>query len=311
MRNVEFLFRSMAAVACGLAYGPLLSIGAVAKVRACQEQEQNYEQIRSSADTLQINAALGAAADKGCLSLARRLLEDGASLASRDRQGAAPLSRAAKSHHADVVELFLERGASVNARDLDGSTALFVASEQDSLSIAQSLIAHGSDVNLPGRSGLTPIEAAAYMGNEAIVRLLLTKGADPQTADTTGKSPICYAVGRGYLKIARVLLDHSVNVNARYGNDLTVLMWAAGHEDGAGSSDVADVMELLIARGARLNDQDNRGRTALMIAAALGHEKAVDVLLAHGADRTIRDRQQKTAADLAATDDLRKKLVAG
>lgn len=310
MHKRQFLSLSMAAVSCALVFGLFFPTGGFAKVRICQELEQNYEQIRSSADTLQINAALGAAADKGCLSLARRLLDDGASLASRDREGATPLSRAAKSRHTDVVELFLMQGASINARDLDGSTALFVASEQDSLPVVQSLIAHGSNVNLPGRSGLTPIEAAAYMGNESIVRLLLDKGADPNNTDATGKSPICYAVGRGYTKVARVLLDHSVNVNARYGNGLTALMWAAGHEDGAGSSDVADVIELLIARGARLNDQDNRGRTALMIAAALGHEKAVDVLLAHGADRTIRDRQQKTAADLASTDELRQKLAA-
>jgi ankyrin repeat protein len=295
---------------CGFVFAICFATHATAERRVCSEQQQKYEQIKSSADTLQINVALGAAADKGCLALARRLLDDGASLASRDREGATPLSRAARSRHTDVVELFLMRGASVNARDLDGSTALFVASEQDSLPIVQSLIAHGSDVNLPGRSGLTPIEAAAYMGNESIVRLLLDRGADPKNTDTTGKSPICYAVGRGYTDVARVLLDHSVSVNARYGNDLTALMWAAGHEDGAGSSDVADVLELLIERGARLNDQDNRGRTALMIAAALGHEKAVDVLLDHDADRRIRDRQQKTAADLASTDELRKKLAA-
>jgi ankyrin repeat protein len=310
MDKLQFLSRCMVAASCGLAYGLFTSTGASANVRICQELEQQYEQIKSSADTLQINATLGAAADKGCVSLARRLLDDGASLASRNREGSTPLSRAAKSRHADVIELFLARGASINARDLDGSTALFVASEQDSLPIVQLLIAHGSNVNLPGRSGLTAIEAAAYMGNESIVRLLLDKGADPRDVDTTGKSPICYAVGRGYAKVVRVLLDHSVNVNTRYGNDLTALMWAAGHEDGAGTSNVADVIELLIARGAHLDDQDNRGRTALMIAASLGHEKAIDVLLAHGADRTIRDKEQKTAADLAATDDLRKKLAA-
>ncbi len=117
------------------------------------------------------------------------------------------------------------------------------------------------------------------------MRLLLDKGADPKKTDATGKAPICYAVGRGYANVARVFLDHSIDVNTRYGNDLTALMWAAGHEDAGGSSDVADVLVLLIGRGARLNDQDNRGRTALMIAASLGHEKAVDVLLAEGATR--------------------------
>jgi uncharacterized protein len=305
----HFLRTSSAVTLTSACIALLSPSNAFAKVRVCQEQEQHYEQIKEAAGAPELNAALSAAADKGCLNLARRLLGDGASLASRDRLGAMPLTHAARSGHSDILELFLARGASVNARDLDGSTALFVASEQDNLPAVQSLVSRGADVNLPGRSGLTPIEAAAYMGNEPLVRLLLDKGADPKTADATGKAPICYAVGRGYANVARVLLDQSIDVNARYGNDLTALMWAAGHEDAAGSSDVADVIALLIDRGARLNDQDNRGRTALMIAASLGHEKAVDVLLAKGADKGLRDKAGKTAADLATNDELRKKLA--
>lgn len=305
----HFLSASSTVALTAACIGLLAPNSASAKVRVCQEQEQHYEQIKYGAGPLEINAALSAAADKGCIDVARRLLDDGAALGSRDRQGAMPLTHAAKSGHTDILELFLARGALINARDLDGSTALFAASEQDNQPAVQSLVAHGADVNLPGRSGLTPIEAAAYMGNEPLVRLLLDRGADPKKADATGKAPICYAVGRGYANVARVLLDHSIDVNTRYGNDLTALMWAAGHEDAAGSSDVADVLALLIDRGARLNDQDNRGRTALMIAASLGHERAVDVLLAKGADKGLRDKTGKSAADLAANSALRKKLA--
>lgn len=285
--------------------------GALANVRVCQEQAQHYEQIKTGAGPLELNAALSAAADKGCIDLARRLLDDGASLGSRDRLGRMPLTHAARAGKTDILELFLARGAAINARDLDGSTALFLAVEQDSQPAAEALIAHGADVNLPGRSGLTPIEAAAYMGNESLVRLLIQKGGDPERIDATGKGPLCYAVARGFTKVANELLEHRIDVNARYGNNLTALMWAAGHDDGAGSDDVADVITLLISRGAHINDQDNRGRTALMIAASLGHQRAVEVLLAHGADRTLHDKSGKTAADLAANDGLRKKLSVG
>lgn len=281
----------------------------LAGTRVCQEQTQHYEQIKADSGPLEVNAALVAAADHGCLQLARRLLDDGASLSSRDRSGATPLAHAAKASNPDILALFIARGAALNARSLDGSTALFVATEEDNLRGVETLLSHGADVNLAGRSGLTPLEAAAYMGNEAIVKLLLANGGDPRLKDATGKGPICYAAARGFTKIASLLLDHSVDVNTRYGNDLTALMWAAGHEDGAGTSDIADVLRLLIARGARLNDQDNRGRTALMIAASLGHQRAVEVLLAHGADRALRDKSGKSAADLAANDEIRKSLV--
>lgn len=281
-----------------------------ANVRVCQEQEQAYEQIKKAATTVEVNNALLSAAAKGCLPLARRLLDEGASLQARDRLGMMPLARAAKSGHADIVDLFLQRGASVDARNLDGSSALFLAAEDDNLAIVETLIAHGADPNLTGRSGLTPIAAAAYMGNEPLVQLLLKHGADPKTVDVSGKGPICYAGGRGFTSIARVLLEHGVDVNTRYGNNLTALMWAAGHADAAGTNDVKELMTLLIDAGAKLDEQDNRGRSALMIAASLGHTTAVDLLLAHGADKGLRDKDGKTAADLAADEALRTKLAA-
>ena len=210
-----------------------------ANVRVCQGQEQHYEQIKASAGPLEINAALAAAADKGCLTLARRLLEDGASLQARDRLGAMPLSRAAKAGNADIVELFLARGAAINARNLDGSTALFLAAEADNRAVVETLLAHGADINLPGRSGLTPIAAAAYMGNEPLVRLLAGERRRSRTQPTAlARRRSAMRAGRGFTSVVRLLLDHGVDVNARYGNDLTALMWAAGHADEAGTADV-------------------------------------------------------------------------
>ena len=40
--------------------------------------------------------------------------------------------------------------------------------------------------------------------------------------------------------------------------------------------------------------------TALMIAAELNHAVAVDLLLARGADKSLRDKQGKSAADLTS-----------
>ena len=98
---------------------------------------------------------------------------------------------------------------------------------------------------------------------------------------------------------------------ARDGNDLTALMWAAGHEDGVGAAAAQRVVDLLLARGAPIDAADNRGRTALMIAAELGRGEIVGVLLRNGADRALKDKQGKTALDLAANDgQMRAKLTA-
>jgi ankyrin repeat protein len=148
------------------------------------------------------------------------------------------------------------------------------------------------------------------MGSVPIVELLMEKGADPKTIDNTNKAAIVYAAGRAFPAVVRVFLDHGVDVNARYGHDLTVLMWAAGHSEEAGVNDVAEEMTLFLDRGAHIDDQDDRGRTALMIAAELNHAAAIDLLLAHGADKTVKDKQGKTASDLTSLTALRDKLAA-
>jgi ankyrin repeat protein len=283
---------------------------AAAKVRVCQSQEQAYEQIKPAATTLEVNASLFSAADKGCTALAQRLLADGASLQARDRLGAMPLSRAAKSGEAEIVDLFLQNGAAINARDLDGSTALYLAAEAGNRTAVEVLLRHGADINLPGRSGITPIAAAAFMGSDTLVRLLLDSGADPNVADGTGKTAICYAAGRGFPAVVRQLLARGVDPNARYGNDLTALMWAAGYTEEAGTGDMDEIITLLMDRGAHIDDADNRGRTALMIAAAVGHAAAAELLLSHGANASLRDKSGKSASDLAANDTLRARLAA-
>jgi uncharacterized protein len=70
------------------------------------------------------------------------------------------------------------------------------------------------------------------------------------------------------------------------------------------------VIDLLLAHGANPDDADNRGRTALMIAADLGYADIVDILVHRGADRAKRDHDGKSALDLAANSTVREKLTA-
>ena len=143
-----------------------------------------------------------------------------------------------------------------------------------------------------------------------MVEALLAHGVDPNALDKTGKAPILYAAGLGFTPVVRRLLDAGVDVNARYGNDLTVLMWAAGYAEGAGALDAEAVVNLVLDRGADIDARDNRGRTALMIAADADHGGMVDLLLARGAARDLKDRDGKTALDLAVDNSVRDRLRA-
>ena len=74
---------------------------------------------------------LFAAARLGCEAEARALLDRGAAIDAKDREGKTALAKAAEADKLPLIRLLLERGANVNARAVDGSTPLFYAAEQD------------------------------------------------------------------------------------------------------------------------------------------------------------------------------------
>jgi ankyrin repeat protein len=175
--------------------------------------------------------------------------------------------------------------------------------------VADRLIGLGADVNLKGRSGISPVAAAAYAGSDPIVEALIAHGADERVADDTGKPPIIYAAARAKLDIVKRLLGRNIDINARYQHELTLLMWASGADEKVPEADAIKVVKYLVDSGARIDDRDARGRTALMIAAEGGRAEIVALLLARGADPALKDHGGKRAADLTSLSSLRERLA--
>ena len=275
----------------------------------CQGLARRYEIAKPQISATEVSLTLFSAVDANCLDLATTLLDQGASVDARDRLGARPLSHAAKAGHLGLVDLLLARGAPIDARNLAGSTALYLAAEGSHILIAQRLIERGADVKLAGRSGISAIAAAAYAGNDIIFDALLARGADERAPDDTGKPPIVYAAAGARFDIVKRLLARNIDVNARYPNDLTLLMWAAGPDEGVPEAQAMTVVSYLLEAGAHIDDRDNRGRTALMVAAEGGHADIASLLLARGADPSLKDKAGKRAADLTVLSSLRERLT--
>jgi ankyrin repeat protein len=143
-----------------------------------------------------------------------------------------------------------------------------------------------------------------------MVDTLLDAGADPTAVDATGKGALVYAAARARVGIAERVLAAGIDVNATYGHGLTALMWAAGHANDAPEPEGVATVRFLIGAGAALDMVDDRGRTALMIAAERGHPAIVDELLSAGADPGLRDLAGDDAASLAATPAIAERLRA-
>ena len=262
----------------GVAFASLASGCPVNAADHCEDIAQAVAALKEG-DRFQATTQLFAAARYGCEDEARTLLDRGAAIDARDREGATALARAAKAGKARLVALFLERGAAVNARSVDGSTPLFYAAEADREEIVAMLLDRGADPNLSGRTGLTPLDAAAYNNSEDIAKLLILHGADVDALDSDGKAAIVYAAGRGNASIVAQLLDAGVDVNRGYAHSLTALMWAAGHDASAGMEDVDATITLLLKRGAKVDLRDDRNKTAVDIARSLGYDRVADLLV--------------------------------
>lgn len=258
--------------------------------------------LSQSPDSLQTNNLLFEAARKGCVSAFDVLIKAGASPLARDRMGNVALAIAARMGRVAFVKaLILDKA---NAEQLDrpnvaGSTPLFQAVQADRTAVAKLLIDAEAKVDIANKQGETALSAAAFNANAELAELLLAHKALPNSVDATGKSVIVYAAARGAVRIVEMLLNAGVDPNQRYNADLTALMWAAGHADNTPKEQGLRTVKLLIERGATIDLVDDRGRSALMIAAGLDHAEIAQALLAAGADRSKLDKTGKSAADLA------------
>ena len=97
----------------------------------------------------------------------------------------------------------------------------------------------------------------------------------------------------GNLKsVTRSVNEDSVNVNCQRTSGWTPLMTASHHG-------CLPVVRFLIGKKALINEQNNDLSTPLHFACRRGDTSTALILMEHGADRSIRDREGKTPWDIA------------
>jgi ankyrin repeat protein len=248
---------------------------------------------------------LHAAAMAGSVEAMKLLLASGADVNARNAMEATPLILAASS--AEKIKLLLAAGADAKAQSKAGSTALIIAAGRRGMTSAvQALLEAGAEVNHANERGTTALLAAAGNGDLETVRLLLERGAPSDTADKAGVTPLIAAVGTNEPERIRLFVEKGANVNAvnnfggavRHGRialiNMTPLIFASAHAP-------AEVVRGLLAAGAKVNVQDGRGMTPLMVAVSSdrNNPEVVKALVAAGADVNAEDGKGESVLDWA------------
>ncbi len=258
---------------------------------------------------------LMAAARTGNPDVIRLLLARGVDVNARENTlGETALMWAAAEDHPDAVKLFIDHGAEINARSnklafpkdrfgLEGVltilphgswTALMYAARQGSLGAARALADAGAELNAVDPDGTTPMVLAIINGHYDVAAALAEKGADPNIADTAGMAALYAAVDMNTLG----------EVYGRPGRKSTSRVPAL------------ELMKVLLAHGADPNAQLRSpalqrahtpgepllgaGTTPMMRAAKNGDVAAIRLLLDHGADPALPQKNHTTALMFAA-----------
>ena len=178
---------------------------------------------------------------------------------------------------AKKVRLLLDHGADVNVAARSGRTALIIAAfANPSADVVRMLLAKGAKVAVMDQRKVTPLNAATFGNDTATIRLLLDASADVNTADTfIGLTPLINASGNRNLEAVKLLLAKGANVNAVSKTQDLPGFKPASWSSAAGLPLLMavpfgppEIVRTLIDAGAKVNVQDYRGFTPLMLAVA-------------------------------------------
>ncbi len=141
----------------------------------------------------------------------------------------------------------------------------------------------------------TRLPEAVRSGDVVTVKALLREHVPVNSAEGDGSTALHWAAYDNNLDIARLLIAAHADVNATTRLEAQTPLYMAA-ENGS-----APMVELLLRRGAHVNQPDSLGTTPLMVASAAGNVEAVKALLDHGAIvNTAEYQRNQTALMFAA-----------
>jgi uncharacterized protein len=211
-----------------------------------------------------------------------------------------------KAHNVQMAEVLIKAGAELNE-------PMIATGSINNGAVAELLLDHGAVVD--GTGGWSPLEEALYWNSQDVITLLIERGAKVQNlriAAGLGRTDLI----ESYFDADGTLKPEAGKIDWPFGNLDTI---AQSNHNEAGKRALADrvkawvqdqkaivnnafvyacmhgrieAAQLLLEKGAEINaipgGFDYAG-TGLHYAALNGHRAMIEFLLAHGADRQIKD----------------------
>lgn len=239
--------------------------------------------------------ALMLAAYHGNLEIVKKLLDHEANVNIQNQNGDTALMLAIMQGHESIVKELLHREVNVNLKNKQNCTAATLAIISNQPQVALGLIQRIPKINMftsmmqiSMHIGL--VLYAAEKGYLKIIEELLNKGTLLAKAKwSKGHTALYIAIKKGHAEVARELLKKGAQINYKKDSEIIRHIF---------QSDEVDIILALIKQLPMFFIKHESG-DMLLWAAAHGHLNVVQALLNKGADINIKNKEGKTARDLA------------
>jgi ankyrin repeat protein len=160
---------------------------------------------------------------------------------------------AIKSGNIEKIRVFLDGGININTRGFSGETYFYYAVYTDNADVVNLFLERGADINVVDDDGNTPLHKAVLHSKLNSLRALLERGADINTENASKNTPLISAIIDNNRAIIELLLNNSrLDINHQNVDGSTALHAALD----LGNNDIA---LLLIAHGANLSLANKEG----------------------------------------------------
>ena len=204
--------------------------------------------------------------------------------------------------HFDITRHLIECGADVNVRTRQGMSALDAALQFGHYNAAILLIENSADTNGKNGFGMMPLHMVVdfyYDGPIGhLIETLLSKGADIEAKDDDGQTAYEMAASLGYLKAAEILLKHGAsitNIHSAVASGNIEKVRAMLKENPG-----------LVHEGDRAT---HTVKSLLQKASYWGHKDILLLLLESGADALAQDYHYETALFHVASKEIAEILI--
>ncbi|KAL9961138.1 hypothetical protein ACROYT_G030030 [Oculina patagonica] len=177
-------------------------------------------------------------------------------------------------------------------KDKNEWNSLHSAARDGDVPKIKSLLSRGFPIDSRDDHGRTPLMVAAYSDKLQNVEYLLARGADPSLEDNDGWNLLHWASGGGNPDIMELMLSHVPSIDSINNKGSTALMIAANGK--------LQAVEYLLVKGANPSLEDNNGWNLLHHASRGGNPVIIELMLSHVPSIDSIDKQGLTALMKAA-----------